>query len=48
VPAAITPKALFALKLLEGTSHCDTRSAKSLAGRLWPEKMRDCGTSLWA
>lgn len=42
----ITPKALAALKLLEGTNQSDTRSAKSLAGKLWPEKLRDCGTSL--
>lgn len=46
VMPAITPKALAALKLLEGTSQNDTRSAKSLAGKLWPEKLRDCGTSL--
>lgn len=44
--AAITPKALAALRLLEGTSQRDTRSAKALAGKLWPEKLRDCGTSL--
>ena len=43
---AITPKALAALKLLEGTSQNDTRSAKALAGKLWPEKLRACGTSL--
>lgn len=42
----ISPKALAALKLLEGTSQSKTRSAKSLAGMLWPEKLRSCGTSL--
>lgn len=42
----ITPKALQALKLLEGTSRHDTKSAKSLARSLWPEKMSECSTSL--
>lgn len=45
-PIPITPKALQALKLLAGSSPRNTRSAKSLAGRLWPEKLRDCDTSL--
>lgn len=42
----LTPKAVAALRLLEGTSHRDTRSAKALASMLWPEKLKSCGTSL--
>lgn len=43
---AITPKTLIALTLLEGTSPHDTRSAKVLARKLWPEKLKDCASSL--
>ena len=42
----LTPKAAEALRLLEGTSPRDTRSAKALASMLWPEKLKSCGTSL--
>lgn len=44
--SAITPTAIAALKLLKGSSRFNTCSAKSLAGRLWPEKLADCHTSL--
>lgn len=43
--ASLTPKAVAALTLLRGTSREDTRSAKSLANRLWPDKIAECGTS---
>ena len=42
----ITPKAIEALKLLKGASVHDTISASALAGRLWPDRMKECGTSL--
>ena len=42
----ITPKAIAALRLLRGTNRHDTRSAKALAGLLWPDRLADCGTSL--
>lgn len=48
MPEAIrlTPKAVIALRLLEGTHLHDTRSASALARRLWPERLKECGTSL--
>lgn len=42
----LTPKAITALRLLEGTNYRNTRSAKALASMLWPEKLKSCGTSL--
>ena len=42
----ITPKAKSALQILRGTNMHNTRSAKALAGPLWPDRLADCGTSL--
>lgn len=42
----LTPKARIALGLLAGTNYRNTISAKALAGKLWPEKLSECGTSL--
>ena len=41
----LTLKAVIALRLLEGTHRNDTLSAKALASRLWPERLKECGTS---
>jgi len=46
MPTGISPKALQALKPLEGADIHNTYSAKSLARRLWPEKMLHCHTAL--
>lgn len=42
----LTPKAIEALGHLRGTSRNNTRSARALAGLLWPERLSKCGTSL--
>lgn len=43
----ITPKAIEALRLLEyNTSQKNTRSAKVLARLMWPDRLKNCGTSL--
>lgn len=42
----ITSKTIEALKLLIGTSHLDTISARVLAERLWPDRVKNCNTSL--
>jgi hypothetical protein len=42
----ITPKAIEALRLLEGTTPQATVSASALARRLWPDRFGACGTSL--
>ena len=44
--ATLTPKAITALRLIEGTSRHDMRSGKALAAMLWPEKLNACRTSL--
>lgn len=43
----LTPKAVAALRLLQHhTSPSNTLSAKALARLMWPEQLRQCGTSL--
>jgi hypothetical protein len=42
----LTPKAVIALRLLEGTHRLNTRSASALARALWPDRLKACGTSL--
>lgn len=44
--APLSPKAIDALRHLQGTSIRDTRSAKALARLMWPERLQACGTSL--
>lgn len=42
----ITPKALALLRVLASASRRDPLPAKAIARLLWPEKLRECGTSL--
>jgi len=42
----ITPKALAMLRVLSSASRRDPLPAKAIARLLWPDKLRECGTSL--